>query len=233
MTRSAAIAWPSARPRLASPEVPAPIQIEALVDQTERQGLIAAAEQLNEALTAASGEAWPIQLRFHATLEPASLASLAVVVVSLLPALAQIDEPWPSVEARWRSLATSLMESGVSMVFLCTIFRRTTDRATRARLVERIRRLNLLAIDLSHDLGLTVVDIDRVFAHIGGRTLQCDFRPTGPIAAEVAGYVVARAFLSAGLDEAVPPDVQERAKAFLGELLDVNTLVNRRLGRAK
>jgi hypothetical protein len=162
-----------------------------------------------------------------------SQADATIVVASLLPELARLDEPWPSVEARWRAQAALLVEGGTSPPLLCNIFRRVSERSARAVLIERIRRLNLLAVDLSHDFGLPVIDIDRVFAHIGGRGAQCDYRLGGPIAAEVVGYVVARSLLSIGLDDAVAVDVQERAKAFLGELHQIDALVNRRLNRPR
>ena len=81
------------------------------------------------------------------------------------------------------------------------------------------------------ELGATVVDIDRVLAHIGGRGAQCDYRLGGRIAAEVAGYAVAHSLLSVGLDDAIPVDIQERAKLYLGELQQIDVLVNRRLNR--
>jgi hypothetical protein len=214
--------------------VTAPIHIEVRVDQAERPCLIAGAEQLNESLTVASGEPSPIHLRFHDPSAPlAGQAETAIVIMSLLPELARLDDPWPVVEARWRDQAALLVEAGAPTVLLCTIFRRVVDRAARAVLIERIRRLNLLAIDLSHDFGATVVDVDRVFAHIGGRGAQCDYRLGGRIAAEVAGYAVAYSLLSVGLDEAIAVDIQEHAKVFLGELQQIDVLVNRRLNRPR
>jgi hypothetical protein len=45
----------------------------------------------------------------------------------------------------------------------------------------------------------------------------------------VAGHTVALSLLTLGLDEAVEPEIQERAMAFLGGLNTINTLVSRRL----
>ena len=104
-----------------------------------------------------------------AGVSPRRLA-LVVVILSLLPkssatrpicrdrgALARASEPTWSGPARrcWsaRSFATS----------------RTGGRAEAVRDLERIRRLNRMAAELSHDLGVSVIDIDRAFAHIGGR----------------------------------------------------------------
>jgi hypothetical protein len=204
--------------------------IEAEAGEPERPAILAGAQQLSEALAAATGAEWPIQLRFWGPGEaPPTWAPGAVVVVSLLPEAAS-DEPFAETEARWRGRLTELT-SGTAPVLLCTIFRHVAERRgpDGPRIVERIRRLNRMTIELSHDFGVSVVDIDRAFAHIGGRTLQTDYRLSGRIAAEVAGQSLVWTLLALGLDDVIPPEVQDRARAFEGGLQQINALVSRRL----
>jgi hypothetical protein len=213
----------------------APISIEALVDQAERPALIAAAEQLSEHLgAAAEGPPWPVRLNFRPPGGeiPASPAPTAVIA-SLLPEAGRVSEDPAETEARWRAHLARLQQAGAP-VFVCTVFRHVADRAaagTVSPVLERIRRLDRMAADLSHDLGVAVIDIDRAFAHIGGRTLRTDYRLSGVMAAEVAGHAIAWSLLSFGLDEAVDPALQEKAKAILGDLQQIDALVARRLAR--
>jgi hypothetical protein len=117
-------------------------------------------------------------------------------------------------------------------VFVRTVFRHVRDRAKdggAAHLVERIRRLNRMAVELSHELGIAVIEIDRAFAHIGGRALESDYSVTGPLAAEVSGHTTVWSLLSFGLDDIVDPGLQEKAKALLGGLSRIDALVSQRL----
>lgn len=210
--------------------VPAPIVIEAEVAESERPFVLAGAQQLAETLAAATGGEWPIQLRYR---DPggvvATSAANTVVVLSLLPELDR-DEPLAATEARLGARLAHLVQ-GSPPVLVCTVFRHVAERRTAASqaMAERIRRLDRLAAELSADLGVGVVDIDRAFAHIGGRVLASDYRLNGRLAAEVAGHTLAWSLLSLGLDDIVPVEVLERAKAFLGSLREINTLVSRRL----
>lgn len=210
--------------------VPVPILIEAEVAETERPAMLAGAQQLAEALAAVTGAEWPIQLRFWAAGKAAQTSAPgAVLVLSLLPE-AGSHEPFIQTEARWRARLDDLV-TGAAPVLLCTVFRHVDGRREPggpAR-VERIRRLNRMAAELSHDFGVSVVDIDRAFAHVGGRTLQTDYRLGGRLAAEVGGHALAWSLLALGLDDVIPPDVQDRARAFEGGLQQINALVSRRL----
>jgi hypothetical protein len=209
---------------------PITIMIEAEADEPERPAILAGAQQLAEALAAATGAEWPVQLRFWAPGEAAATSTPgAVIVLSLLPEVAR-DEPFAETEARWRARLADLIK-GAAPVLICTVFRHVAERRTPEglRITERIRRLNRMAVELSHDFGVSVSDIDRAFAHIGGRTLQTDYRLNGRLAAEVAGHSLAWSLLSLGLDDVISPEVQDRARAFEGGLQQINTLVSRRL----
>ena len=212
---------------------PSPITLVALCDPVERPGLIAAAELLNECLGAASGgQAWPVRLNL---LPPgstvASETAPTAIITSLLIETLRPDEPIEATTARWRAHLQQLIGAGAP-VFVRTVFRHVQGRAadgSATPMLERIRRLNLMAAELSNELGVAVIDIDRAFAHIGGRVLQTDYRLSGVLAAEVAGQTTVWSLLSFGLDDVIDPDVQEKAKAVLGDLSQINVLVNRRL----
>jgi hypothetical protein len=209
---------------------PIPIMIEAEADEAERPAILAGAQQLAEALAAATGAEWPIHLRFWPPGETVVISAPgAVLVLSLLPEVGR-DEPFAETEARWRARLADLV-TGSAPVLICTVFRHVAERRSEdgARVIERIRRLNRMAAELSHDFGVSVIDIDRAFAHIGGRTLQTDYRLSGRLAAEVGGHVLAWTLLALGLDDVIPPDVQERARTFEGSLRQINALVSRRL----
>jgi hypothetical protein len=207
----------------------APIRIEALVDAAEHAGLVAGAEQLSEALGAASGgPAWPVSLTLRG-LDEAVAAEPApdAIIASLLPETGDLSEPIAATEARWRRRVERLQATGAP-VFVCTVFRHVRQGAAPG-LRERIRRLDRMAVELSHTLGVAVVDFDRAMAHIGARALNSDYRLSGVLAAEVAGHTIAWSLLSYGLDQAVDPTVQERARAALGGLQQIDALVSRRL----
>ena len=212
---------------------PAPIVLEAEIDPREQPVMLAAAQQLSEALRAAASVDWPIRISLHEAGKLGSPAAGAIALVSLLIE-AERDEAFDATAARLRARAQLLVDGGVR-VLVMTVFRAVpgwrTDPAAAARL-ERIRRLNRLALDLSHDLGVTVADIDRAFAHIGGRTLGADYRLSGRLAAEVAAHTIVLSLLWLGLDEIVPPAVQDRARAFQGPLSGIDALVRRRLAAA-
>ena len=84
--------------------------------------MLAGAQQLAQALNAATGADWPIQLRYWepgtapATSEPGS-----VIVLSLLPDV-DSEEPFAETEARWRARLAQLAK-GAAPVLICTVFR--------------------------------------------------------------------------------------------------------------
>jgi hypothetical protein len=202
-----------------------PLRADAVVGDTERPALVAAAKELGECLGAASGGAWPIELRFRESVSAIASSDLpTIVIASLLPEVVGEEEPWPQAEARWRQDLLSLRDRQIPAVFVCTIFRHVANRSVYPS-IERIRRLNLLVAELSHDIGINVIDIDRVFAHIGAAALQTDYRVTGPAAVQAAANVIVSSVLAAGLDHIIPAAVQEEAKKkFQSFLRPVNAL---------
>ena len=195
---------------------PPALAIGAVVHETERPALTAASRQLSESLSAASGSAYPIALRFGESLPAIERhPARTIVVASLLVEIPGRDEPLAQTEARWRDQLSSLKEAP----FLCTIFRHVAHRESPA-LIERIRRLNLMAVRLSHDTGAPVVDIDRIFGYFGARQLQTDYRLGGRLGAELAGHTIVASIFAGGLDDVVPTDVQERAQKAQLDMLE-------------
>lgn len=119
----------------------------------------------------------------------------AIAAISLLPEVDGPRRPLGDVAERLRSDIRSL-EKSKTRVFLCNIFRACVDE----QLLERIRRLNLLAAEISHETGAGVIDVDRSFAHLGARTLETDYRLEGRRAAELGGKVIAEMLLAYGID---------------------------------
>jgi hypothetical protein len=211
---------------------PTPIAIEARIDPAEQAALIAGAEQISEHLSIAiGGPSWPVRLNLAPPGAPLGEGPAPhVIVTSMLPEIRRLSDPMPAVEARWRAELERLTATGAA-VFVCTVFRHLAERpkdGAASPLLERVRRLNRLAMDLSNAFGVGVIDFDRDLTHIGGRTLRSDHRLTGVLAAEVAGHAVAWALLSVGLDAVVDPEVQEKAKAALGDMRGIEALVTRR-----
>jgi hypothetical protein len=79
--------------------------------------------------------------------------------------------------------------------------------------LERIRRLNLMALELSQASGANVIDIDGVLAFIGALPLGTDYLLASPIAAAVAGDAIVSALLGGIPDEALPEGLWHWHKA--------------------
>ena len=210
------------------------LDIEAVVHDCEKPAVAAAMEQLLESLQAASSLSWSIRIGHRDHLQAVDTSRRPhVVITSMVRDAAGIDEPFEAAEARWRAGLERLTEAEIPAILVGTIFRHVPNRTNRAgqndRILERIRRLNLLAIELSHDLGIGVVDFDRAFAHIGARTLDTDYRLRGRLAAEVAGHTIVAGILARGLDDLVSPEIQERARQFQGDILQMEGFLRRRL----
>jgi hypothetical protein len=101
---------------------------------------------------------------------------------------------------------------------LCTILRHV-DAAEEPRQADRIRlrlrRLNLLATELSREYGALVIDLDRMLADIGAARLDTDYRLDGAVVPDVAGKAVALTIVANALDGFVPVEAQDAARAIL------------------
>jgi hypothetical protein len=194
------------------------ITILAVVTVNERAVVEAAADHIANALSQAAGERWTSRCEFGSDLGLiAAAAAGSVVVTSLGPSLSRLDTPWADVEQHLRASYAALCETG-SPVMICTILRHVEaagDPETGNRLRVRLRRLNLLATELSREYGALVIDLDRTLADIGARRLETDYRLGGAAAVDVAGKAVALSVVANALDAFAPVDIQDAARAVL------------------
>jgi hypothetical protein len=195
-----------------------PFLIAACVSEEERRAVQSASEHIIQTLGEASGLDWICEARFCSDL--ASLQQVedaAVYVTSFLPELKSITHPWSETEQRLKSQLDALCKSG-KPVFICTILRhvdRNELAGGAALLLIHIRRLNLLAAEISREHGACVVDLDRVLADVGARRLQTDYRLAGNSVAEMAGHFTAQTLIENAPEEIIPFETQDAAKVLL------------------
>jgi hypothetical protein len=194
------------------------ISIAAFVSENERAAVRLAGDHITRSLSQAAAVPWTCECVFSSDIETLPQRKDAdIIMTSLLPELEKIDEPWPQAEQRLRKAYTALVEPGIP-VFICTILRHMDRSAepedANARLI-RIRRLDLLAAEISRETGAFVIDIDRVLADIGARRFQTDYRLTGNAAAEMAGHFIALTLIDNACDAFVAFEVQDAAKTIL------------------
>jgi hypothetical protein len=199
---------------------PVTVSIRAVVDDNGRAVVSKAARLLESSLGAAADGPVTVRCQFEMSLDSLQGSEEpCITIASLLPEVDNHQEPWAEVERRWRDRCQTLMKIDGAVVFLCTVFRHvaTGDGADPSRLA-RIRRLNLLAAELSRETGLFVIDLDRSFADIGALRLQTDYRLGGQYASDAAAKFIALAIVSAGLDAYVSFDVQDAAKLTINDV---------------
>jgi hypothetical protein len=194
-----------------------PISIAAFVSEGERASVQLAAGHIGQALSQAADIPWTCGCVFTPELESLGQGNAAIIVTSFLPELKKTEEPWPQAEQRLRTAYATLGARGTP-IFICTVLRhvgRDEEPESAAALRLQIRRLNLLAAEISRETGACVIDLDRVLADIGARRLQTDYRLRGNPAAEVAGHFIALTLINNALDALVPFEVQDAARAIL------------------
>jgi hypothetical protein len=191
------------------------LSIVASVAESERAAMNLAAGHLAQSLSQAAGVPWTCVCTFNLPGPPAT-GDTAIIVTSFLPELEKIAEPWPQTEQRLRAAYTALAAGGIP-VFICTVLRHVgpdIETEFADALLIRIRRLNLLAAEISRETCVFVIDLDRVLADIGARRLQTDHRLTGDAAA-TAGHFIALTLITNGLDAVAPFELQDAARALL------------------
>jgi hypothetical protein len=194
------------------------IPIKAVVEGHEEAAVRLACARLQSSLSAASGAPVVVPCTFEPTLDALETNQACVVITSPLAEVANHQEPWPSVEHRLRQSYQRLAAGDDVVAFICTVLRHVSAEEAQAESKRvRIRRLNLLAAEISRETGIYVIDLDRSLADIGARTLQTDYRLNGSYACEVAAKFMALAVISAGLDAFVSFEVQDQAKTMVAE----------------
>ena len=212
--------------------LPVSIQIIAQVSAAERAGMQTGAEFLSSSMKAVrQGITQPMKLAFvDESADPNVLPMGQVFILSMQTELARPAEDMDAVMARWMSRLEAL-KARPGLLFLCNIFRLADEPVQpggSSDLVARIRRLNLIAIQLSHATGVNIIDVDRVLAYFGQRVFRCDYRLDNPRAADAVGHAVASAILSSGPDDIIEPVDQEKARQALGDIDSLPRLIRRR-----
>ncbi len=195
------------------------ISIAAFVSEGERPAVESAAPLLARALSQAADAPWRCDCVFSPDLKTVGQnhADAEIIVTSLLPEVERNGESWPHVEQRLRK-AYATLGAGGKPVFICTVLRHIGPEETpetAAELAIRIRRLNLLAAEISRETGVYVIDLDRVLADIGARRLQTDYRLAGKAATGMVSHVIALTLVNNAFDALVPFEVQDAAKEIL------------------
>jgi hypothetical protein len=176
-----------------------------------------ACEMLRDALKVASGEDWATEI----SVAPNAAALLdhpsdgAITLASLIPELDALETQWPEAEATLRATYETFSAAG-DPVFICTMLRHVppTEEDAQPRLL-RLRRLNLLAAELSREFGCFVIDLDRILADLGGRQLQTDYRLGGDVVVDHAANSIAICVAANALDAVASFEVQDAARAYL------------------
>jgi hypothetical protein len=194
------------------------ILIVAFVTDGERPAVESAAGHITRAMGQAAGTPWWVDVSFASDCdELLRCGEGQIIVSSLLTELGRSDETWPKSVERLRKAYGALAQVGIP-IFICTILRhipRTNDPQADAALRLHIRRLNLLAAEISRETRAYVIDIDRVLADIGARCLQTDYRLSGHAAAETSGHFMALTLINNAFDDVVSYELLDSAKAIL------------------
>jgi hypothetical protein len=185
--------------------VSARITIDAFVHPCEQAAVRIAAAQLVAQLGA---DAWTVSVRFIDRFPLAPSAAGRLLVASMLADAIDQATPLAQIESKWRDWLAGV---GDLSLFLCTAFRAAHPAPGWA---ERARRLNRLAAELSREFSAYLVDIDRAFGQLGGRNIRGAERA----ADEIAGRVLVRCLLEAGLDAIVPPSGLAQARQASPEI---------------
>lgn len=194
------------------------VPIVAIAAETERAAIRRASGNIAQALSEATGKSWACDCRFIQGLDVQNPGISGSIVVTSLGSEVDAPERWEDAEPRLRKVYAELCEPG-HPVFICTLLRHTggSDSALAMRRRIRIRRLNLLAAELSSEYGAFVIDIDRKLADVGARRLGTDYTLQGEAAEKLASDVIAMEIVVNGLDGFVGVDMQDRAKALLAQ----------------
>jgi hypothetical protein len=195
-----------------------PVPIVAMVSAAERAAVDRACGDIARALGEASGTPWECNCRF--VQEPTDLQNADAGSILVTSLVLEVDTPelWEDAEPRLRKLYAGLCERG-DPIFVCTVLRHTGAGEPALALSRRIRirRLNLLAADISREHGAFVIDIDRRLADVGARRLGTDYRLQGAAAADLTGNAIAMEIVLNGLGTLASFDVQDRARDVLAQ----------------
>jgi hypothetical protein len=199
----------------------APFRVHALVrHELELPPLQGAMHVLATHMSAALGQPWPISLSCGPP-ELVPAPPLDLVLVSLLHEALPPYAPMPEVTARWHQALEAFAPLGAPLL-LCNVFRHVPpqpfgpEAPSREVILDRVRRLNLLAIELSHRHALDLADIDRGLAYLGARPLQTGFLLRGGKGIQMAADIIAGAALQGDFPPGIPFSAIQAAQASHG-----------------
>jgi hypothetical protein len=210
-------------------EVP-PLQLTVAVTEGERDLIVAAANRLSLCLGDGTAPGWPIRIRFVAPDAPLPPEPSVAILASLAIDAGRSGDPFESIAAGWRDRIAG-WRAAAQPILLLNLFRHVADANDRPARAPHLRRLNLLAIELSRQSGAGIVDIDRAFALIGGRTLGSDYRGRGAFTIEVAAQAIVAVLLGC-LDDKVAPDRVQAAGQRNGGREALAAIIARHIGAA-
>jgi hypothetical protein len=186
------------------------LSILALGTAEENAAVRMAMTRVSEVAAEAGGPTFDVTI---SALSEVAGVSADLAIASMLPEAEAAEEHWTSTERRLRNAIAGLRQN-VRKLYICTVFRHAPGPEGRARLA-RIRKLNLLALELSRETGAFIVDVDRMLADAGAPSFDADFRLTGPLATEAVAREIVRTLIATGFDAAYPRPAQERLSALL------------------
>jgi hypothetical protein len=173
-------------------------------------------QQVVATLDQALGGVGTFQTVWRDDLYPLADDGCDVLCLSMFPELSRPSGDWRAIEAQWRVAAAALRDREIERgapVYIVTLFRHTT--AQDHTLLPMLRRLNLLAVRLSREFGLFVIDIDRLCAHAGGGPLRVDVRLASSEARRTVADLIVDPLLSTGIDHVAEPAAIQAARQWL------------------
>lgn len=197
-----------------------PMEVRLSATAQEQAAVRLATRRIAECLSAAGAEAVAFELQPDDATPTADQQGARLVIESLLPEVERFADPWSASEARVRARIDHRAAPD-QLLYLMTVFRSVAadeDPATAAAKRVRIRRLNRLAVELSHQTGASIIDLDRALADVGAHALGTDFRLRGESAIEASARCIADAWLATALDDRVTATKLDAARIHLAGL---------------
>lgn len=196
----------------------ASLAVHAVVrHQVELPPLQQALRQLSAMASQALGHEWGVAFSYGPPGLPPPPGT-GLVLLSLLHEALPPHAPLPEVAARWHQVVAELAGLGVPLL-LCNLFRHVppqpfgAEGPARAVMQDRIRRLNLLAVELSHRHAVDLADVDRSLAYLGALPMQTDFLLARGLGTAVAADVITGAILQGEVATLLPDAVAQALPA--------------------
>lgn len=206
-------------------ETEPPRIVAAVGGEGQRAAMLAAGEQFSYCIGTALGADWPVRLRLIG-LDDAEIPPGVALIAAPLEDLTS-PAPIAATEARWVARIARYRAAGHDRILLCNLFRRAGADAGAVGGIERVRRLNRLAIELSRRLGVEIVDVDRLLGLCGARTIASAEGGGEAATSQLVGHAIAEAMLQGELGGCLEPAVQARASAIHGDSRNVSKLIAR------